>query len=255
VAPPGRRCQDGGLEGWFLREPRDWVVRRQQNQIARGPGSYRKAPSYLGRGAKHDGIVRQGSLLWQEGWWHHLGGGVRTAGWRGGSCVNLGIGLWGGSGTKSPGGPGSYREASACLGRGVVGARPSGRSVRGVGRSRGCGTKGSSFFGRCRGLVNRWSGSRRKGLFPRPAPHATAGTLPGGLQGDDSCTIHGIGCAAAVEPNRPGGRAPTEKHPPAWAEAPNTMELLGRGLFCGRRDGGTTWAAVSERRVGGVVPA
>jgi hypothetical protein len=38
VAPPGRRCQNGGLEGWFLREPRDWVVGRQWNQIARGAG-------------------------------------------------------------------------------------------------------------------------------------------------------------------------------------------------------------------------
>ena len=38
MAPPGRRCQNGGLEGWFLREPRDWVVGRQWNQIARGAG-------------------------------------------------------------------------------------------------------------------------------------------------------------------------------------------------------------------------
>ena len=38
MAPPGRRCQNGGLEGWFLREPRDWVVGRQRNQIARGAG-------------------------------------------------------------------------------------------------------------------------------------------------------------------------------------------------------------------------
>ena len=38
MAPPGRRCQNGGLEWWFLREPRDWVVRRQRNQIARGAG-------------------------------------------------------------------------------------------------------------------------------------------------------------------------------------------------------------------------
>jgi len=48
-----------------------------------GPGSYREASASLGRGAEHDGIVGQGCLLWQEGWWHHLGGGVRTAGWRG----------------------------------------------------------------------------------------------------------------------------------------------------------------------------
>ena len=38
MAPPGRWCQNGGLEGWFLREPRDWVVGRQWNQIARGAG-------------------------------------------------------------------------------------------------------------------------------------------------------------------------------------------------------------------------
>jgi len=130
VAPPGRRCQNGGLQG------DDSCVNLgiglwggSGTKSPGGPGSYREASAGLGRGAEHDGIVRQGSLLWQKGWWHHLGGGVRTAGWRGGFCVNLGIVSWGGSGTRSPGGPGSYREASAGLGRGAVGARPSGRSV------------------------------------------------------------------------------------------------------------------------------
>ena len=105
--------------------------------------------------------------------------------------------------------PGQRRCRSPALR--AIGLR--GRTVAGVA------ARDRLFGGRCRGLVIRWSGSRRKGLFARPAPHVTAGTLPGGLQGDDSCTIHGIGCGAAAEPDRPGGRAPTGKHPPAWAEA------------------------------------
>ena len=141
--------------------------------------------------------------------------------------------------------PGQRRCRSPALR--AIGLR--GRTVAGVA------ARDRLFGGRCRGLVIRWSGSRRKGLFARPAPHVTAGTLPGGLVGADACTIHGVGCGVAAEPDRPGGRAPTGKHPPTWAETLNSIVLLGRGVFCGRRDGGTTWAVVSERRVGGVVPA
>jgi len=138
VAPPGRRCQNGGLEGWFLREPRDWVVGWQRNQIARGAGLLQRS--------SHQ--------------------------------------------------PGQRRCRSPALR--AIGLR--GRTVAG-----GVAPRDRLFGGRCRNLVNRWSGARRKGLFARPAPHATAGTLPGGLQGADACVNEGIWLWGGSGTKSPGG--------------------------------------------------
>ena len=102
-------------------------------------------------------------------WWHHHRSIDRPAGWQGLIPART-RGLWfcSGVGTRSPGGPGSYREASASLVKGAVGARPSGRSVRGVGWSRGVWQQGMITLSvGAAALCNR-----RKGLQQKGSQHA-----------------------------------------------------------------------------------
>jgi hypothetical protein len=148
-----------------------WLCGGSGTKSPGGPGSYREASAGLGRGAEHDGIVRQGSLLWQKGWWHHLGGGVRTAGWRGGSCVNLGIGLCGDRNQIARGAgllqgssrqPGQRRCRSPALR--AIGLR--GRTV-----SRGVWQQGMVlFFGRRNGPVQQPKRLAAEGIPAHPWP-------------------------------------------------------------------------------------
>ena len=74
MAPPGRRCEDGGLEGMIPARSTVLVVRRQPNQIARRAGLLQGNTLLPGQRRCRSPALR---AIWQGRWGPQLRGNVR----------------------------------------------------------------------------------------------------------------------------------------------------------------------------------